>query len=341
MTTNPFTVVLVDYDDDLFTPPSWVGVRLAEHGIRWIEGQHRTPETVLAAARDGDVVMIQSVRPLLGRAIIEELHRCRCFVRLGIGYDSIDVEAATQRGIPVCNIPTYCIEDVAEHTLALLMNSVRRITHQDRWIRAGQWDRSGARPTRRMQGCTLGLVGFGRIGRTVARQASGLGLRILVFDPYLNADVVAQHDAEQVTLEALLQNSDFLSVHCPLTSDTHHLLDRKAFHNMKGGVFLVNTSRGPIIDEVALAEALQSGKVWGVGLDVFEQEPLPLDSPLRAFDNVTFTPHVSANSEESVEELYSVACEIAIDVYHGRRPRSVVNPEVEAPIRNKTGHSRH
>ncbi|MBC7251636.1 MAG: C-terminal binding protein [Anaerolineae bacterium] len=327
---KPFTTVLVDYDEDLFTPPEWVGEELARHGIQWIVGQHRTPEAALEAARSGDVVMVQSVRPLLTRAVIEQLERCRCIVRLGIGYDSVDVAAATERGIPVCNIPTYCVDDVADHALALLMDAVRHIARQDRWIRAGRWDRTGARPSRRLKGCTLGLVAFGRIARALAQRVSGFGLTLLTYDPYVDAETATRYGVQKVELDELLQRADLISVHCPLTEETRHLLSTREFNLMKEGVFIVNTSRGPIIDEAALVEALRSGKVWGAGLDVFEHEPLPLDSPLRDFDNVTFTPHVGANSEESTADLYRLGCQIAIDVYNGVWPQSVVNPEVEA-----------
>jgi len=329
---RPFTAVLVDYDEDLFTPPDWVGDELARYGITWTVGQHRTPEAVLEAARSGDVVIVQSVRPLLTRAVIEQLERCRCLVRLGIGYDSVDVAAATERGIPVCNVPTYCIDDVADHALALLMGAARHVARQDRWIRAGRWDRTGARPARRMKGCTLGFVAFGRIARALAERVSGFGMTLLAYDPYLDAEAIARYGAQKVELDELLQRADFISVHCPLSEETHHLLSTREFSLMKEGVFIVNTSRGPVIDEAALVEALRSGKVWGAGLDVFEHEPLPHDSPLRGFDNVTFTPHVGANSEESVADLYRTGCQIAINVYNGRWPPGVVNPEVESTI---------
>jgi len=325
----PYKTVLVDYDEDLFSPRGWEGEMLAQAGIEWVIGQHRTPETALEAARDADVVMVQSVRRLLTRPVIEGLTKCRCAIRLGIGYDSVDVAAATDQGILVCNVPDYCVDDVADHALALLMGSVRHIARQDRWIRAGRWDRTGARPARRMKGCTMGLVAFGRIARALAERVSGFGMTLLAYDPYLDAETTARYGAQKVRLDELLQRADFISVHCPLTDETHHLLSTREFSLMKEGVFVVNTSRGPVIDEAALVEALRSGKVWGAGLDVFEHEPLPTDSPLREFDNVTFTPHVGANSEESVADLYRTGCQIAIDVYNGRWPPGVVNSEVK------------
>jgi phosphoglycerate dehydrogenase-like enzyme len=175
----------------------------------------------------------------------------------------------------------------------------------------------------------MGFVGFGRIARALAERVSGFQTSLLAYDPYVGSETMARWDTGKVGLDELLRASDFILVHCPLTDETHHLLDEEAFSLMREGVFVVNTSRGPIIDERALAEALRSGKVWGAGLDVFEEEPLPADSPLREFGNVTFTPHVSANSEESVADLYRTGCRIAIDVQRGQWPESVVNPGVE------------
>ena len=303
---------------------------LAQAGIEWVAGQHRTPDAALEIARDADVVMVQSVLPLLNRAVIEGLQKCRCAVRLGIGYDSVDVAAATERGILVCNIPTYCVDDVADHALALLMGSIRHIARQDRWIRAGRWDRTGARPARRTKGRTMGFVAFGRIGRALAKRVSGFGMTLLAYDPYLDAETIAGHGAEKVELDELLRRSDFISVHTPLSEDTFHLLGTREFGLMRDGVFIVNTARGPVVEEAALVDAMRSGKVWGAGLDVMEHEPLPGDSPLRELDNVTFTPHVGANSEESASDLYRAACQIAIDVVNGTWPESVVNPDAEA-----------
>ncbi len=329
MEDSSFKATLVDYDEDLFAPPNWAGEELARHGIEWVMGQYRSPEAVLEAARASDVVMIQSVRPLLTRTVIEQLERPRCIVRLGTGYDNVDVAAATAQGILVCNTPTYCIDDVADHALALLMDGVRHIARQDRWIRAGRWDRTGARPARRMKGCTMGFVAFGQIASALAERVSGFGMTLLAYDPYLDAETIGHYGAQKTELEELLQRSDFISVHCPLTDETYHLLSAREFSLMKEGVFIVNTSRGPVIDESALVTALRTGKVWGAGLDVFEHEPLSLDSPLREFDNVTFTPHVGANSLESVADVYRIGGQITIDVCHGRWPQWVVNPEVE------------
>lgn len=335
MNTHSFRVVLVDYDDDLFSPPDWVSKEMLRHGITWIVGQHRTPEAVREAALECDMVMIQSVRPLFTRPIIDQLRQCRCIVRLGIGYDNVDVDAATQRGIIVCNVPAYCIDDVADHALALLMDGVRHTSHQDRWVRAGRWDRTGSRNAKRIRGCTLGFVAFGRIAQALAQRVRGFGMTLLAYDPYVSNETIGNYGCQKVELDELLQQADFISVHCPLTEETRHLLSTREFGLMKQGVFIVNTSRGPVIDESALVEALRFGKVWGAGLDVLEHEPLPPDSPLREFDNVIFTPHVGANSRESVNDLYRTGCQIANDICNGRWPQGVVNPEV----RGKTSYA--
>jgi D-3-phosphoglycerate dehydrogenase len=331
----PNKVVLIDYDDDLFTPQGWEGEMLASAGGLWITGQYREPEAIVEVARDADVVMIQSVRPLLDRSVIERLERCRCIVRVGIGYDSVDVAAATGQGIIVCNVPEYCVEEVADHALALLLASVRHVARQDRWIRAGRWDRTGARPARRLRGSVLGLVAFGRTARALAQKARGVGLSLLAFDPYVSQKVAGSYGVTLVELDELLRRSDLISVHAPLSEETQHLLGEREFALMKPGAVLVNTSRGPVVDEIALAKALCDGPLGAAGLDVFEREPLPSDSPLRDLDNVTLTPHVAAYAEESVGDLYRVACRIAVDVLQGRWPPSVVNPTVKARLASK------
>jgi D-3-phosphoglycerate dehydrogenase / 2-oxoglutarate reductase len=325
-----FKAALIDYDDDLFDVPPWMGSELAAEGVSFESAQCRDLDAALKLAASAQVVMIQSVRPLLNAETIRRLEHCRCIVRLGIGYDSVDVGAATANGILVCNAPTYCVDDVADHALAMLLNVDRRVALQDRWIRAGRWDRTGARPARRLKGCTMGFVAFGRIGRALAERMSGFGMTLLAYDPYLGAEAIARAGAQKVELDELLQRSDFISVHSPLTADTRHLLSHREFGLMKSGVFVINTSRGPVVDETALVAGLRLGKVWGAALDVFETEPLPMDSPLRQFENVTFTPHVGANSEESVADLYRIGCRIAVDVCNWRWPEAVVNPEAEA-----------
>lgn len=329
MDSHSFKVILVDYDDDLFTPPGWVANEMDRYGITWVISQHRTSDAVLKVTRTCDMAMIQSVRPLLTRSVIEKLEHCRCIVRLGIGYDNVDIAAATEAGIIVCNVPAYCIDDVADHALALLMDGVRRISRQDRLVRAGHWDRTGTRDAKRVKGCTLGFVAFGRIAQALAERVSGFGLTLLGYDPYVSSETMESYRCQKVDLDQLLKQADFITVHCPLTEETHHLLSTREFSLMKQGAFVVNTSRGPVIDDSALVKALRSGKLLGAGLDVYEREPLPLESPLREFDNVILTPHVGASSRESADDLYRAGLQVTVDILNGRWPQGIVNPEVK------------
>lgn len=321
-------VVLIDYDEILFAPMGFEGERLAQVGAGWSTHQCCTAEQVLQVARDADVVAIQTVRPLLTAEVLEKLPRCRCVIRAGAGYDSVDYQAATRLGIMVCNTPTYCTDDVADHAIALLLGCVRHLARLDGAMREGRFARELAIPTRRLHGATLGIIGLGRIGSTVARRVRGWEMTLLASDPYVEQAYAEQFGVRLVSLPELLERADLLSVHCPLTPSTHHLLSWEQFECAKPGLVLVNTARGPIVHQEPLVQALKSGKVWAAGLDVFESEPLPPDSPLFALNNVILTPHISANSPQAREDLYRLICELSADVIQGRVPRFVVNPEV-------------
>jgi len=271
------------------------------------------------------VVIIQSLRKLLNARTIPQLRRCRGIIRAGIGYDTVDVAAATAAGILVANVPNYCVEEVADHALALLLACQRNLGRQDRAIRAGVWRRDLVKPARRLRGQTLGLIAFGRVARVLAEKAKGLGVRLVAYDPLVPASLIEQYGATPATLDDLLRQSDLISVHAPLNDQTRHLLGAREFALIKPGAIVVNTARGPVIDEKALARALQDGRLWGAGLDVFEQEPLPADSPLLAMDNVILTPHTAAYSEGAVDDLYRGACEAALDILRGRRPAGAIN----------------
>ena len=318
-------VVLIDYDEDLFAPRGWEASFMAAAGIQWVQGQWREEASALEQMRDADVVIIQSLRKLLNAHTIPQLQRCRGLIRAGIGYDSIDVAAATAAGMLVCNVPNYCVEEVADHALALLLAGVRNLGRQDRSIHAGAWQRELVKPARRLRGQTLGLVAFGRVARSLAEKGRGLGWHVLAFDPYVPAEAIAKSGVTPATLDDLLRQSDLISVHAPLSAETRHLIGEREFGLMKPGAIFVNTSRGPVVDEAALARALGEGRLGGAGLDVFEAEPLPADSPLRRVDNVIFTPHTAAYSEDAVDDLYRGACEEAMDIVQGRRPIGAVN----------------
>jgi D-3-phosphoglycerate dehydrogenase / 2-oxoglutarate reductase len=326
--SSRFRVVLVDFDEDIFSPQGWEREMLAGAGAELVIGQHRSQEAMLDAVAGADIVMLQSVRPLMPRAVIERLGGCRGIVKVSIGYDNVDLSACTEMDIPLCNVPEYCVHEVADHALALLLASVRHLGRQDRWVRSGRWDRTGAKPARRLSGQTLGLVGFGRTGRALVEKARGLGFNFLAADPYAGREVARGFGVELVGLEEMLQRSDMISVHAPLTPETHHLLGPREFEILKPGAVIVNTSRGPIIDQAALVEALRDGRVLAAGLDVFEREPIEAASQLLAMDNVILTPHTAGYSEQAVGDLYRSACDTAVQLLDGVWPSTAVNPVI-------------
>jgi D-3-phosphoglycerate dehydrogenase len=293
-------------------------------------GKRATPEQVLEAARDADVVLI-GLEPFPAE-VVRALPRTRALIRYGVGVDTIDQEAATEQGILVVNIADYCIEEVSNHALALLLASARKVARLDRAMRAGDWSTGTIRailpPMGGLTGETLGVAGFGNIGRASARKAQAFGLKVIAFDPYVTAEVGSALGVEMVDFASLLERSDYVTIHAPLTRETHHLFDAAALARMKPTAYLINTARGPLVDEAALAAALAGGKLAGAGLDVFENEPLAADSPLLTMENVIMTPHAGAYSDRAMPELQRRVGEEAAKVLRGERPSSVVNAEV-------------
>lgn len=271
----------------------------------------------------------------ISRAVMAALPDCRLVVRWGVGYDTIDVAAATQLGIAVSNCPTWCTEDVSDHAVALILNSVRKMAWLDQQVRAGRWPWQEYRPIHRLRGQTLGLVGFGRIGGATGRKMSALGLRLLAYDPYLDPPHIRARGAEPVELDVLMATADIVSVHIPLLPTTFHLIGERELRRMKPTAYLINTSRGAVIDEGALVRALSKGWIAGAGLDVFEQEPLPPESLLRTMPNVVMTPHSAGYSEEAVADWRREMCDIVSTWFAGGWPESVVNPEVRSRLRER------
>lgn len=293
-------------------------------------GKCATPEQVIAAARDADVVFV-GLEPFPPE-VVRALPRTRALIRYGVGVDTIDLEAATEQGILVVNIADYCIEEVSNQAMALLLTCARKVARLDRAMRAGAWSagtiRSILPPMGGLAGEVLGVVGLGNIGRATARKARAFGLRLIAFDPYFDVAQAAGEGATLVSFEDLLTRSDYITIHTPLTRQTHHLFDAAAFARTKPTAYLINTARGAIVDEAALAGALAAGRLAGAGLDVFEQEPLPPDSPLLTMDNVVLTPHAGAFSDRAMPELQRRVGEEAAKVLKGERPASVANAEV-------------
>ena len=256
------------------------------------------------------------------------LERCRVISRTGIGVDNVDIEAATEKGIVVTRVPDYCIDEVSDHALGLLFALARKIPLANSRVHAGQWSVDLVIPLHRLRGQTLGLAGFGQIPRALAPKAQALGLSVIAYDPYVSEEAMAAMGVRQVGFEQLLAESDHISVHAPLTSETHHMFNREAFQGMKPGAVLINTARGPLVDEEALVDALEAGELAGAGLDVLEQEPPASGSRLLGRSDVILTPHTGFYSEESLLDLQVKAAEEILRVLQGEKPRNPVNPQV-------------
>jgi D-3-phosphoglycerate dehydrogenase len=285
-----------------------------------------TAEAIMDVARQADAVMVTYAK--LTGDMIRGFERCRSIGRFGIGVDNIDIEAATQAGIVVTYVPDYCVDEVSDHAMALLLALARKVTFGNRLVQAGRWEMPAVVPIHRLRGRTLGLVGFGKIPQLLVPKAQAFGLKVIAFDPFVADQAVAGLGVELVGLDELLARADFISVHAPLTPETHHMFDGDAFARMKPEALLINTARGPLVDIQALAAALDAGHLAGAALDVLPEEPPPADLAVIDRDNVILTPHTAFYSEEALLDLQTKAAEDVARVLSGERPIYPVNPEV-------------
>lgn len=298
---------------------------LAEAGIEPVRFDCRTEDELISCGRDADAALVQFAP--VTRRVLAAWTKCRLIVRYGIGTDNIDTAAAAERGIRVCNVPTYCLDEVADHTCAMLLASARKIVPLHESVRGGRWEvEPVAKPLPKLSDCVLGLVGFGRIGERVMHRLAPFGFRIRVYDPYLSDDTARAHRIVRTNaLRELLAEADFVSLHLPLTDATRHLINLETLGWMKPTAVLVNTSRGALVDTAALAEALRAGRIGGAALDVFEREPLEADHPLRGCPNAILTPHAAYYSESALLALQTQAAEEVVRWAKGEPPRSPVN----------------
>lgn len=282
-----------------------------------------TAQAILDVAAEAEGLLVTYAK--ITAEVIGGLKNCRSIGRFGIGVDNIDVEAATRAGIIVTYVPDYCLDEVSDHALALLLSLARKVVYSDRLVQSGRWEMKAVTPLRRVRGGTLGLVGLGQIPRLLAPKARALGLKIIASDPFVKEADADLLGIELVDFEALLERADYVSIHAPLTPKTHHLFNAEAFARMKPEAYLINTARGPLIDEAALAQALDDGQLAGAALDVVTTEPLAADSPLLGRDNVILTPHTAFYSEDALLDLQSKAAEDVARVLSGEAPRYPVN----------------
>lgn len=305
---NTFKVALVtDSKEDL---PDWVLHEIKNSGIELIAKKCATPEEFLAFGKDADVIWTRGRNDVITADALPELKNCKAILRSGSGLDGIPVEAAKKLGIKTLNTPEAIAETVAEHTVALLLALVRQIPQHNQAVKNGLWESEPEWAKWHVSRQTLGLVGFGHIAQKVLGMLKGFDMRCLVFDPFAKPETILEHGAQSVSFEDLLKASDFLSIHCPLTDQTQHLVGEKEFKMMKRNAFLINTSRGPVVDENAMVKALQEGWIAGAGLDVLEQEAPGIDNPLYQLGNVIITPHIAAFSDEFWAQFWTCSIQV-------------------------------
>lgn len=317
---SKFKVYVTDYEYETLRNEE---TEIAKLDADLIPLQCRTDEDVVRLAADADALLVQYAPITAG--VFDALDHLRIVVRYGVGVDCVDLEAAAKHRVYVCNVPDYGVDEVSTHAMALILNGLRKIQVLSNSVKKGNWDYKISKPIHRTSAVTLGIAGFGRIPKAVAKKAGGFSFRLISYDPFVSGEIMREYGAEKVDFETLVRESDILTVHIPLTAETHHLFNRETFSKMKKGSFLVNTSRGPLVDENALVSALENRILGGAALDVCETEPLPADSKLRKFDNVILTPHAAWYSEEAQNDLQRKAAEEVVRVLRNEKPRCCVN----------------
>ena len=314
-------VAVTDYTFDSLDTETAI---LAPLGCSVVGRRCKTPEELIALIADADAVLTQFAP--VDAAVIGAMRQARVIVRYGIGVDNVDLEAARARGIPVCNVPDYCIDEVADHTLALILALTRGVVATCVHVRSGQWALPVPLTTMHaLKTLTIGVVGFGRIGREVAGRLRAFKSKVLVYDPVVPAAEVERAGCAPSGLDDLLRAADVVTLHCPSTAATRRMIDGAALAKMKPGALLINLARGNLVDTAALIEALRSGRLGGAGLDVCDPEPVPADHPLLAMSNVLLTPHVASASAPAVSALRTQAAQTVARALRGEPLQSVVN----------------
>ena len=303
-------------------------------------------EELVSACSEADAIIALGIRITPGYSfslkVIENLNKCRLIAITGIGYDNVDIAAATENGICIANVPYYCLEEVSDHTMALILVCARKFYQLFPDIKSGKWSThadylSALKPLHRLSGQTLGVIGFGSIARTLVPKAKAFGFRIIAYSPHVPDNLFKKLKVESVGLDQLLEESDFVSLHTTLTSETKYMMGLQQFKKMKKTAYLINTARGELVDEKALYTALSQRIIAGAGLDVLNPEPPSPNNPLLMLDNVVITGHFAYYSEESREELFMQPWEEVARVLKGKWPYGLVNPEVKERFRVKWG----
>ena len=301
--------------------------RLKDMNCKLVEVQDESNDVLKKELKDAVAVVL--IARKLDAEIIGAMERCKVILTLSVGYDCVEVEAATERSIPVCNTPAYCTDEVSNHAMTLILALARKIHLIVPNSRKAIWDYKYTKQIYNFRNKTMGIIGLGRVGRALVPKATGFGMKVSAYDPYVEDDIFALLGVERkYELEDLLKAADYISIHTPLTPETHHLIDAQALAKMKKTAIIVNTARGPIVDEAALCEALDAGTIAAAGIDVLAKEPPAADNPLLAKENALVTPHVAWYSEESFEADMIDGMDELERILQGKRPRFIVNPEI-------------
>lgn len=313
-------VVITDYQYDNIDAERRI---IGEAGFELRDYQIKDAKELIPLVKDADAIITQYSD--VSREVIGQLEHCKMIIKYGIGVNNIDTKAATEKGIYVCNVPDYGVEEVSDHAVTMMLALGKKMQILEKAFREGDWGYASTMPLYRLRDCTLGLVGFGRIPQLVAKKMAGFGLRILAYDPFVDEEKARAMGVRPADLETILRESDFISVHVPLNEGTRHLIGRESFEKMKKTAFVVNTARGGVIDEKALVEALNAGEIAGAGVDVYEEEPVSPDNPLLHMDNVIATPHCAWYSETAITTLQRKVAEEVVNVLKGNEPFNCVN----------------
>jgi D-3-phosphoglycerate dehydrogenase len=312
-------------------------------GAEFVTRLCETEEELISAARDADFVL--TFKKPFNRKVIGQLERCRMIYNIGTGYETIDLDAATEHGICVSYPDAYCSEEVAEHAMALILACARKLVRLDRAVRDGKWESYEKREIRfnilppmfPVKGQTLGIIGLGRIGRKLVPKAKGFDMRVLAYDPYVSASVFKECGAEATELDYIIENSDFISVHAAFTSEARHMLGAEQFKKMKPSAYVINCARGEFIDEEALYDAVVQGEIAGAALDVIQEESMPPDHPLLKLENVIITPHTAYYSEEALGRLRKRPFEEIARMVKGEWPQWLINTGVKDRFQQRWG----
>jgi len=318
-----FKVAVTDY---VFPDLETERKELKKINAELIESKGSDEESIIEAAKDADAIL--NCYAELTPKVIESLEKCQIIARYGIGVNNVNMSTATKKGIIVTNVPDYCIEEVSDHALTLILASCRKLCQLNKTVKSGKWDFKDYRLIYRLQGQTLGIVSFGRIPRRLVEKVKAYNFNLLAYDPYIDKNIAEKYNVKLVTFDELLKESDIISIHAPLTKETKGMFGSEQFKMMKNSAYLINTARGGLIKDNELAQALKEGEIAGAGLDVLEDENVNSHHPLVNLENVIITPHSAFYSEQALKDLQYKAVQEVVRVLTGEKPKSCVNPEV-------------